>query len=175
MEKLLYSDRVTELGRIFLAKRQKAICRLDIEVDERDFADELSKVYGGIAIKSREKLREEFRQVEEYLAGKRTRFSVPLNLGGTEFQLSTWEALRSIPYGETRSYAQIASTLKKPKAFRAVGNAVAANPIPIIVPCHRVISSNGDIGGYSIGVHIKRKLLRIECLNFQQKPLSRTL
>lgn len=101
MEKLLYSDRVTELGRIFLAKRQKAICRLDIEVDERDFADELSKVYEGIAIKSREKLREEFRQVEEYLTGRRTRFSVPLDLGGTEFQLKVWSALRRIPYGET--------------------------------------------------------------------------
>lgn len=166
MEKILYSDRTTELGRIFLAKRRNAICRLDIEADESDFVDELSNIYGEAPIWSAEMLRGEFHQVEEYLAGKRTRFSAPLDLRGTEFQLRVWEVLRGIPYGETRSYAQVAGAVKRPKAHRAAGNAVAANPVPIIIPCHRIISSSGDIGGYSCGVHIKRELLRIEGLNF---------
>lgn len=164
LERIHYSDRKTALGGIFVAKRREAVCRVDIGRDEGDFVEELSK-RGGEPISSKKMLREEFRQLEEYLAGKRRRFSLPLDMRGTTFQLRVWRALLGIPYGETRSYAQVARIVKRPKAHRAVGNAVAANPIPIIIPCHRVISSNGDVGGYSCGVHIKRKLLRIEGLN----------
>jgi O-6-methylguanine DNA methyltransferase len=102
------------------------------------------------------------RELKEYLAGKRREFSFPLDLRGTEFQLACWRALLAIPYGETRSYADIADAVGKPKAFRAVGMANNRNPIAIVVPCHRVIASDGTLCGYGGGLDIKRKLLELE-------------
>lgn len=101
-------------------------------------------------------------QIQQYLAGKRTRFDLPLNPAGTPFQLSVWNALRDIPYGQTRTYAQIAEAIGSPKAFRAVGGANNRNPLPIVVPCHRVIGADGDLVGYASGLHIKRFLLDLE-------------
>jgi methylated-DNA-[protein]-cysteine S-methyltransferase len=102
------------------------------------------------------------RQLEEYFAGQRTAFTVPLEARGTPFQREVWEALASIPYGATASYADIARMVGRPRAFRAVGQANGANPLAIIVPCHRVIAASGGIGGYSGGLPIKRWLLALE-------------
>ncbi len=102
------------------------------------------------------------RELEEYFAGKRREFSFPLDLRGTDFQLACWRALLAIPYGETRSYAAIARAVGKPKAFRAVGMANNRNPIAIVVPCHRVIASDGTLCGYGGGLEVKRKLLELE-------------
>ena len=102
------------------------------------------------------------RQLREYFAGSRTRFSVPLHMEGTEFQQRAWRAMRKIRYGSTVSYAQQAKTIGSPKAVRAVGSANGANPIPIIVPCHRVIASDGSLGGYALGLKMKRFLLELE-------------
>ena len=102
------------------------------------------------------------RQLREYFAGRRTRFSVPLHMEGTEFQQRAWRAMRKIRYGSTVSYAQQAKTIGSPKAVRAVGSANGANPIPIIVPCHRVIASDGSLGGYALGLKMKRFLLELE-------------
>lgn len=101
-------------------------------------------------------------QLMEYFAGKRRTFSLPLAPKGTPFQKEVWQALSSIPYGQTRSYADIAAQVGRPKAYRAVGMANNRNPIPIIIPCHRVVGSSGDMVGYAYGTKIKRYLLELE-------------
>jgi methylated-DNA-[protein]-cysteine S-methyltransferase len=101
-------------------------------------------------------------QLREYFEGRRMRFDLPLDLRGTRFQHRVWEALRAIPYGETRSYAAVAAQVGKPRAVRAVGGANAANPVAIIVPCHRVIAAGGGLGGYGFGLERKRFLLDLE-------------
>ena len=101
-------------------------------------------------------------QLLEYLEGKRVGFELPLDLRGTPFQRAVWEALQEIPYGETRSYAEIARRVGQPNAVRAVGAANGANPIALIVPCHRVIASDGKLGGYGGGLALKGKLLAME-------------
>jgi methylated-DNA-[protein]-cysteine S-methyltransferase len=105
---------------------------------------------------------EAVKQLSEYFAGKRTRFELPLDIEGTPFQKSVWKALLQIPYGETRSYGDIAKALGKPAAARAVGMANHNNPIAIVIPCHRVIGQNGSLTGYAGGLHLKEKLLSIE-------------
>ncbi|GLY87075.1 methylated-DNA--[protein]-cysteine S-methyltransferase [Actinoallomurus iriomotensis] len=102
------------------------------------------------------------RQLEEYFAGTRTRFDLPLAPVGTPFQRQVWEALQAIPYGQTVSYGQLADRLGRPAAARAVGFANGHNPISIIVPCHRVVGSNGDLTGYGGGLERKRRLLDFE-------------
>ena len=101
-------------------------------------------------------------QLAEYFAGKRTSFTVPLDLHGTEFQIESWNALGRIPYGTTISYGQQARNIGNPKACRAVGSANGKNPIPIIVPCHRVVAADGSLGGYSLGLKMKKQLLNLE-------------
>jgi len=101
-------------------------------------------------------------QIEEYLNGKRKKFALPLSMRGTEFQMDVWRALQTIPYGETRSYKEIAELVKRPKAVRAVGMANHRNPISIIVPCHRVIGHDGSLTGYGGGLPLKRRLLDLE-------------
>jgi O-6-methylguanine DNA methyltransferase len=102
------------------------------------------------------------RELEEYFAGQRRRFDFSLDLRGTDFQLACWRALLAIPYGETRSYADIARAVGRPTGFRAVGMANNRNPIAIVVPCHRVIASDGSLCGYGGGLDVKRKLLELE-------------
>jgi methylated-DNA-[protein]-cysteine S-methyltransferase len=102
------------------------------------------------------------RQLEEYFAGRRQEFDLPLSPRGTPFELSVWEELRRIPFGETRSYADVARALGKPAATRAVGRANGANPLPIVVPCHRVIGSNGSLTGFGGGLAAKARLLELE-------------
>ena len=105
---------------------------------------------------------EAVKQLEEYFAGERTEFDLPLDLEGTAFQKEVWSTLGEIPYGKTISYAELASMVGRPTAYRAVGQANGANPIPIILPCHRVLASGGRIGGYGGGLEMKRQLLAIE-------------
>ncbi len=102
------------------------------------------------------------RELHEYFLGKRKRFAVKIRLEGTDFQLQVWTALRSIPFGETRSYKSVAMTVGNPSATRAVGAAVGRNPVPIIVPCHRVIGENGHLVGFGGGIERKKKLLQLE-------------
>ena len=107
-------------------------------------------------------LREAERQLKEYFAGKRTSFDLPLDFHGTDFQKRVWKALLKIPFGETRSYAQIARALGKPTAMRAVGAANGRNPISIIAPCHRVIGKDGTLTGFAGGLKAKAHLLALE-------------
>lgn len=101
-------------------------------------------------------------QLDEYFQGKRTIFSLPFKLIGTPFQLAVWKELQNIPYGQTTSYKEIAQKINKPKAYRAVGMANNKNPLPIIIPCHRVIGSNGKLIGYAGGLKLKNYLLELE-------------
>jgi methylated-DNA-[protein]-cysteine S-methyltransferase len=110
-------------------------------------------------------LAEARRQLREYFAGKRRVFDLPLNLSGTEFQVSVLRALLEIPYGETVSYGEIAKRIGRPRAVRAVGAANGRNPLPVIVPCHRVIGSTGDLTGFGGGLDTKEALLRLEAEN----------
>jgi methylated-DNA-[protein]-cysteine S-methyltransferase len=102
------------------------------------------------------------RQLKSYFAGQRTSFHVPLVLEGTEFQKKVWTALQKIPYGETVSYQELAVAIGRPKAVRAVGAANGANPIPIIIPCHRVIGNDGSLTGFGGGLPLKKRLLELE-------------
>jgi methylated-DNA-[protein]-cysteine S-methyltransferase len=110
------------------------------------------------------------RQLNEYFAGDRTEFDLTLRLDGTKFQRRVWQELTRIPHGETISYAQLASRVGQPGAFRAVGSANGKNPISIIVPCHRVIGSNGQLAGYGGGLTNKVELLRLEGLHIDDSP-----
>lgn len=107
-------------------------------------------------------LNKAFKQLQEYLDGKRRRFTLKCRPEGTDFQKDVWSALQKIPYGKTISYTELADMIGHPRSQRAVGNANKHNPIPLFIPCHRVIMANGNIGGYSSGVDIKEQLLKIE-------------
>ena len=103
------------------------------------------------------------KQLRAYAAGRAVRFTIPLDLSaGTAFQQAVWQALRLIPYGETRSYAWVARKIGRPTAARAVGAACGANPVLILVPCHRVVARDGSLGGFSSGLPLKRRLLTLE-------------
>jgi methylated-DNA-[protein]-cysteine S-methyltransferase len=101
-------------------------------------------------------------ELAEYFAGKRRRFDLPITLEGTEFQKQVWRTLAKIPSGKTMSYGEIAATIKRPKAVRAVGSAVGRNKICLLIPCHRVIASDGSLSGFSAGLERKKKLLDLE-------------
>lgn len=117
---------------------------------------------GGTRSDAHELLLESARQLREYFARKRRVFEIPLDLQGTEFQKTVWRQLQEIPFGETRSYAQIAQAVGRPKAVRAVGAANGSNPAAIVVPCHRVIGSGGSLTGYGGGLPLKKRLLELE-------------
>jgi methylated-DNA-[protein]-cysteine S-methyltransferase len=101
-------------------------------------------------------------ELREYFAGQRREFSVPLDLRGTEFQLAVWREIAAIAYGDTRTYSEIARSAGRPRAVRAAGTATGNNPVPIVVPCHRVIAAHGKLGGFSGGLDAKRRLLALE-------------
>jgi len=162
----------TPIGPLFLAASKKGLVALEFDArlpgqqsirpNPRDIRQEAREPRKFQFEDSPDTLQPYRSQVEEYFAGHRREFSFPLDLRGTEFQLSCWRALLAIPYGETRSYADIARALGKPHAFRAVGMANNRNPIAIVVPCHRVIASDGTLCGYGGGLEVKRRLLELE-------------
>lgn len=144
-------------GELCLAASAKGLVRLEFRDRVQKFDSKRITLQG-----SPETLAACMGELNEYFAGKRRDFSVPLDLRGTDFQIQCWRALLGIPYGETRTYADIARAIGHPHAFRAVGLANNRNPIAIIVPCHRVIASDGTLCGYGGGLDLKRKLLEME-------------
>ena len=145
----------TPIGRLTLVASSKGLQQVIFGAKKLSTAKSVSS-------KANDHLTQTERQLREYFAGKRKKFSIKLDISGTEFQESVWYALNKIGYGKTVSYAQQAKLVRKPKAFRAVGSANGKNPVAIILPCHRVIASNGTLGGYGGGLAIKRKLLALE-------------
>jgi O-6-methylguanine DNA methyltransferase len=158
METLYYSRMDSPIGPLNFAVSEKGLVALEFE--RGDFPPKKSKTI--VWKESAVKIVPYIRELEEYFAGKRRQFTFALDLRGTPFQLHCWRALLAIPYGETRTYADIARTVRKPQAFRAVGMANNRNPIAVVVPCHRVIASDGTLCGYGGGLDVKRKLLELE-------------
>lgn len=143
----------TPIGKLHVTASSLGVCRVDFE-------------HPHIAVSTSSDARAHesnaVSQLAAYFAGELTKFTVPLDLQGTEFQLRVWRALCGIEFGSTITYAEEAARLGQPRAFRAVGNANGRNPVPIIVPCHRVVASGGGLGGYSAGLDRKRILLQLE-------------
>lgn len=148
----------TKIGPLFLVASQQGLCRVLWKEQDVAFAsqEDLKNSPEGVFLHNART------QISEYLEGKRKEFSLPLDLHGTDFQLKVWRHLLKIPYGETRSYKEIAQALNSPEASRAVGTANGKNPVSLIVPCHRVINSDGGLGGYAGGLPIKTTLLQLE-------------
>ena len=142
----------TEIGIIKISEKEGKIIGLVFSDSKKENEIEKETDY----------IRKTYLQLIEYLSGKRKNFDVEIDMIGTEFQKKVWKELLNIPYGETRSYKDIATAIGNKKACRAVGNANNKNPIAIIVTCHRVVGSNGGMTGYAGGIDIKEKLLKIE-------------
>jgi methylated-DNA-[protein]-cysteine S-methyltransferase len=156
VESIIYSRTESPVGRLLLGVSQRGLMALEFDGPGRPLPSRFKWVESfGEALPYRT-------QLDEYFAGRRREFSVPLDLRGTDFQLRCWQALLAIPYGETRTYAEIAQAVGCPRGFRAVGMANHDNPVAIIVPCHRVIASDGGLGGYGGGLETKRWLLELE-------------
>jgi methylated-DNA-[protein]-cysteine S-methyltransferase len=151
-----YTELETPIGKLLLAADDSFLRKI-LFVNGRDQARPDTSWH-----KNDEPLAETIRQLRAYFAGELTDFDLPLAPEGTEFQRTVWQRLCDIPYGETISYGELASRIGNPKASRAVGLANGSNPISIVIPCHRVIGSNGKLTGYGGGLPIKEKLLALE-------------
>jgi epoxyqueuosine reductase len=166
----LHSTLVTSpVGPLFLAASVRGLVALEFDArlpgqqTIRPNPRDLRAEDRGVRFQESEKTLQNYvRELDEYFAGQRREFSFPLDLRGTDFQVACWRALLAIPYGETRSYRDIAQVVGRPQGFRAVGMANNRNPIAIVVPCHRVIASDGTLCGYGGGLDVKRKLLVLE-------------
>ena len=152
-------------GELVLASVGEELCLCDWKDNpcaERNIRRLVSGLNAELKIEASPVSNETRRQLEEYFAGNRKAFSIPLHPVGTDFQLQVWNALLNIPYGATMSYSQIAAGIGSPNAVRAVSGAIGANGISILIPCHRVIGSNRSLTGYAGGLEAKRMLLEIE-------------
>jgi methylated-DNA-[protein]-cysteine S-methyltransferase len=150
----------TPIGTLLVAGDEQGVHRITFPLKEKP--GEAAPPEEGWTESARGPLQEAVRQLKEYFAGRRTEFDLPLAPEGTGFQKSVWRLLRDIPYGETISYGELARRLGNPKASRAVGAANGSNPLPIVVPCHRVIGANGKMTGFGGGIPVKEALLALE-------------
>ncbi|MFB5087535.1 methylated-DNA--[protein]-cysteine S-methyltransferase [Psychrobacillus sp. PGGUH221] len=144
----------TESGLCYVGSPDKSYEEMEVWVKKRLPKHEF--------VESHEALTSYTNEIKEYLDGLRREFTFPMDLKGTTFQLATWDALRKIPYGEKKSYSEIAELIHNPTAIRAVGTAIGANPVLITIPCHRVVGKNGTLTGYRGGLKMKEKLLKLE-------------
>ncbi|MDR0606188.1 MAG: methylated-DNA--[protein]-cysteine S-methyltransferase [Bacteroidales bacterium] len=147
----------TEVGKIYIVEEDNAIVNIKYKIEISNGEEQQTAL-----------IKETCRQLIEYFDGKRKKFDIPIKLKGTSFQQKVWSALQTIPYGEVWSYKYLAETIGSPKGYRAVGMANNHNPISIIVPCHRVIGSDGSLVGYAGGLDRKKLLLEIEQKNKAQ-------
>jgi O-6-methylguanine DNA methyltransferase len=163
-ETLSYTVFKNSFGLTGLAASQRGLIRLANKIsNEKAFESILVKGLGFQIRRNPRHFDILIKQFQKYFRGELKSFKFPLDLRlGTPFQQKVWEALLTIPYGTTRSYKWLAQSIKSPKSARAVGNANGQNPLSIIIPCHRVIRENGELGGYTGGIQIKRNLLKLE-------------
>ena len=143
----------TDIGRLLLCAENDTLVRIERLPDDTDSpSDDCTCPV----------LIEAERQLKEYICGERNSFDLPIKIAGTPFQMQVLDAVSKIPYGETRSYGQLCESIGNPKAARALGSAIHRNPLPLIIPCHRVIAANGKLGGFVWGTDVKRRLLQLE-------------
>jgi len=160
---LSYTSTGSPLGDLWLAATRQGICLLRFGLTEEEWVAALSGETGAMAQRAPGHLAEACQQLAQYFGGDRRSFDLGLDLRrGSAFQHEVWAATSRIPYGQVRTYGDIARAIGAPGAARAVGGALGANPVPIFVPCHRVVRADGGLGGYREGVEIKRALLRLE-------------
>ncbi len=158
----------TEIGELILGSFLGKLCLLGFGYGKtrRAIDDRIRRGLNAEFVEQDDEILERTRkQLDEYLNGNRKEFDIPLLMAGTDFQKSVWNALMEVPYGATSTYLQIAKDIGKGRAVRAVGNANRANPISIIVPCHRIIGSDGELVGYGGGLALKERLLKLEQSN----------
>ncbi|CAI2718222.1 methylated-DNA--[protein]-cysteine S-methyltransferase [Nitrospina watsonii] len=164
IKNLYYAMLESPVGLLGIAATDQGICNIRAaQNSERQFVRYLDEVYARPAGHNPKRLQPALDQLTAYFEGRLTEFDCRLDISsGTPFQQQVWQQLQTIPFGETRSYGWLAEQLSNPQAHRAVGNANGRNPVPIIIPCHRVIQANGNLGGYTGGLHIKEFLLDLE-------------
>ncbi len=152
-----------KLGFLIVAETDHGVCALSIGDSVEQLVDSLKREFPKADIKSSDSVKERFNAVLGYFDGQL--LNLPLDVQGTDFQKRVWSALRTIPYGEVRTYQQVADMIDMPKAYRAVANACASNPVPLVVPCHRVVRKDDGLGGYALGIWRKEYLLKMEKKN----------
>jgi O-6-methylguanine DNA methyltransferase len=162
MEKVYYCDIDTPMGKVWTATSAEGLLRLNLPCGEASFLEELDAQIDTEPEYRPGKLDGLSAWLDRYFDGKAVTYSKPFDLRGTRFQKSVWREIYKVPYGRLTSYGLIARDIKKPDASRAVGNAVGQNPLAIVIPCHRVVWSNGGLGGFGGGVDRKRFLLNVE-------------
>lgn len=154
----------SRIGHIYVASTEKGVCKVSVPRESRkDFFAWLEHQFGTESVvDNKVRNREVIDQLNRYFNGKLAKFSCPVDLVGTPFQIRVWKELSKITYGSTVTYGHLAKRVSVPKGFQAVGRAVGANPVPVIIPCHRVLGSDGSLVGYSSGIKTKEFLLRLE-------------
>lgn len=158
-----YTTVATPLGRLMVGRTDRGICAVSLGDGDAAHAAALRTEYPAARLMRDDRaLAPAVRSILGYLDGRETRLDLPVDIRATAFQARVWEALRAIPYGATRSYSEVARAIGRPAAVRAVARACAANPVPLVIPCHRVVQSDGGLGGYRLGVERKRALLERE-------------
>ncbi len=157
-----YAAAACPLGRLLVAATERGLCSVILGDSDRELVAQLRAQFSHAAIQPSPQLRPMLRQVLAQFNPHPAALDLPLDLRATAFQMRVWEALRRIPRGQTRSYAQLAQSLGNPKGVRAVAGACSANPVAVVIPCHRIIGSNGSLTGYRWGVARKKKLLELE-------------
>ena len=162
MESIYYAHFKVPTGYFWVASSNKGIVQASIHKSKEVFVEILKKRIKGTPIYALEKFAEVEKQVKEYFEGKRKTFSFTFDLRGTEFQMAVWREIANIPLGHLTSYSNLAKAAGSPKAVRAAGSATGANPIGLLIPCHRVIRSDGGLGGFGGGLPLKRQLLENE-------------
>jgi len=152
----------TSIGRLTLYGTEQSLLAIALPSPERQGPERRLLPAGEAICEDAGSLEEPARQLTEYFEGARKAFDLKLDLRGTDFQLGVWQAVAAVPYGQTRTYADIARAAGRPSAARASGAANGANPLPIVIPCHRIIGSNGSLTGYGGGLDLKQQLLTLE-------------
>lgn len=164
VEEIAYARLESEVGTVWVASTQVGVCKISLGSDQSGaFLSWLSKNVGaGRPLEEPDMVGAALSQLREYFSGSRRVFDLPLDVRGTMFQRTVWSQVVRIPYGATVSYGDIAQLVGKPRASQAVGGAVGANPLPIVIPCHRVIGAHGELTGFGSGLGVKEALLRLE-------------
>ena len=159
-----YAKMQTPLGKhLWIAQSERGVCWIDFRLSEAAFLARLARRWSKASfVKSDSTLQKPITELNEYFAGRRKKFTFKLAPEGTAFQQKVWQAVYEIPFGQVTTYQALAQQIKKPQAVRAVGHANGRNPITLVIPCHRVIGSNGDLCGYGGGLDLKRALLEFE-------------
>ena len=157
---ILFATGTSSIGRLLVAATDHGVCSVKAGRSDEELVRALHAEFPRATIERAPRAKRYLDSLNKHLSGQEMRF--PLDIRGTDFQMKVWAALTAIPAGETRSYHEVAEMVAKPRAVRAVANACASNPVPLIIPCHRVIRKDGNLGGYGLGISRKKALLSSE-------------